>query len=104
MILRVWKAWATETGAEKYAEHYRNHVIDELSSVVGFRRAQLISRKYGEQVELTSLVEFESMEVVRGFAKDDIERAVVAEAARAVLERFDERVTHYEILHDGQAR
>ena len=41
----------------------------------------------------------DSMEAIRKFAGDDPERAVVEPAARAVLLAFDERVRHYEVLH-----
>jgi len=34
---------------------------------------------------------------VRGFAGDDYERAVVQEAARRALSRWDERVSHHEV-------
>jgi hypothetical protein len=40
------------------------------------------------------------MDDVRAFAGDDPERAVVEEAARRVLSRWDDRVTHHEVAVD----
>jgi hypothetical protein len=43
---------------------------------------------------------FESRDDVRGFAGEDDERAVVEDAARRALSRWDERVTHHEVVVD----
>lgn len=48
----------------------------------------------------TSVTFFASMKDVRAFAGEDPERAVVEEAARRVLSRWDERVTHHEVAVD----
>jgi len=44
----------------------------------------------------TSITWFTDLDAVRGFAGDDYERAVVEDAARAALSRWDERVYHHE--------
>ena len=41
---------------------------------------------------------FESLAAVREFAGEDYEAAVVPPEARQLLERFDERSSHYEVL------
>jgi hypothetical protein len=50
----------------------------------------------------TSITFFTSMDDVRAFAGEDPERAVVEQAARSVLSRWDERVTHHEVVVDLQ--
>lgn len=40
-----------------------------------------------------------SMDAIRGFAGDNLERAVVEPNARAVLTDFEEVVRHYEVRH-----
>ena len=40
------------------------------------------------------------MDDVRAFAGEDPERAVVEDAARRALTRWDERVTHHEVAVD----
>ena len=47
---------------------------------------------------LTSITFFTSLNAVRGFAGDDYERAVVEDAARQALSRWDERVSHHEVV------
>ena len=38
------------------------------------------------------------LRAVRGFAGDDYEQAVVEDAARQALSRWDERVSHHEVV------
>jgi hypothetical protein len=44
---------------------------------------------------------FDTLDAVRGFAGDDYETAVVAEEARRVLVRFDDRVLHYDVAFEA---
>ena len=44
-----------------------------------------------------SVTFFTSLDAVRGFAGDDYQQAVVEDAARHALSRWDERVSHHEV-------
>jgi hypothetical protein len=46
----------------------------------------------------TSITFFARMDDIRDFAGDDYEQAVVEEAARQALSRWDERVLHHEVV------
>ena len=63
-------------------------------------RRSFDARADGE-LEFVTLTRFESLFSVRAFAGADYERAVVPEAARTLLARFDERSAHYETLVDA---
>jgi heme-degrading monooxygenase HmoA len=67
-----------------------------LGQVSGFGGARLLRRTLGEETEFVSLTFFDDLDAIRSFAGPDYETAVVAEEARKVLIRFDERVCHYE--------
>jgi hypothetical protein len=43
-------------------------------------------------------MQFESIEAIAAFAGEDYEAAYVPPRARAVLERFDDRSAHYEVI------
>jgi heme-degrading monooxygenase HmoA len=101
VITRVWRGWAPDGVADRYARHYRDEVLPELRGVPGFRGARLLRRAEGGLTEFVSLVDFDDMAAVRAFTGDDPGRAVVADAARAVLSRFEERVAHYEVAAGG---
>ena len=65
-------------------------------AVSGFRSADLLRRNEGTEAMFTSITWFTDLEAVRDFAGDDYEQAVVEDAARAALSRWDERVSHHE--------
>jgi len=48
----------------------------------------------------TSVTFFTSIDAVQGFAGADYEQAVVEEAARRMLSRWDERVSHHDVAVD----
>jgi hypothetical protein len=48
----------------------------------------------------TSVTFFTSIDAVRGFAGEDYKQAVVEEAARRALSRWDERVSHHDVAID----
>jgi len=93
----MWRGWATAAGADEYERHYRSEVLASLTKVPGFRGARLLRRTINDEVEFISLTFFDDLESVRSFAGHDHETAVVAEEARRVLVRFENRVWHYDV-------
>ena len=100
MIARIWRGWASPGAADDYQRHYETDVVEHLHQVAGFCGAQLLRHHAGEEVLFTSITYFMSMDDVRTFAGEDVEQAVVAEAARNALKRWDERVSHHEVAVD----
>lgn len=103
IIARLWRGWAAAATADDYRHHYDTEVAEHLQQVAGFRGARLLRRHDGDEVMFTSITFFTSMDDVRAFAGDDAEQAVVEEAARRALTRWDERVTHHEVTVDLQS-
>ena len=98
MIVREWQAWATPDNYVLYDQHFREAVVPQLREIPGCLNAHLLRRDVGDEVEIVAVSYFESLEAIGTFAGDDLERAVVEPAARAVLTRFDERCRHYEVV------
>jgi len=98
MIAREWRAWAVPPNDALYERHFREAVLPHLREIPGCVRAQLLRREADGEVELIAVTYYESLAAIRAFAGDDLERAVVAPDARAVLARFDERCRHYEVV------
>jgi heme-degrading monooxygenase HmoA len=101
VIARLWRGWTRSAEADRYDRHYRSDVLPALRQVPGFRGARLLRRTVGEETEFVSLTVFDDLDAIRGFAGSDHETAVVAEEAREVLVRFDERVSHYQLVVDA---
>lgn len=102
MIARIWRGWAPQATADDYQRHYESEVGEHLRAVDGFRGARLLRRDEGEEVMFTSITWFTSLDAVRGFAGDIYGQAVVEEAGRAALSRWDEQVSHHEVVVDLQ--
>ena len=80
--------------------------MPQLERIDGHRGALVLTRagEGGARVEITVLTFWESMEASGRFAGATPELAVVEPEARAVLESFDDRVTHQQVALDTVRR
>jgi heme-degrading monooxygenase HmoA len=100
VIARIWRGWAPMATADDYQRHYETEVGGHLAAVSGFRGGRLLRQEDGREVMFTSITFFTSLDAVQGFAGDDYERAVVEDAARRALSRWDDRVSHHEVVSE----
>jgi heme-degrading monooxygenase HmoA len=98
VIARVWSAQTTPAQAPAYAEHLRSQVLPAVGAVDGYAGALLLERPVPGGVEVVVITFWQSTDAIRGFAGADLEGAVVADEAAALLTRFDRRVRHYEVV------
>ena len=59
--------------------------------MAGLEGARLLRRTAGDETEFVSLTYFDDLDAVRAFTGPDYETAVVADHARGILVRFDDR-------------
>ena len=97
MVLRLWKGRARPDSADAYQRHVVTSVFPALKQLPGFLGARVLRRPLGDRVEFLVITEWESLDAIRGFAGDPIDRAVVEPAAQAVLSDFDDRVEHFDV-------
>ena len=102
-LLRHWSARATETQLPRYLEHFSKKVLPELRRANGFLSVEVSVRRNGGEAEIFVESTWRSLEAIRGFAGADLEAAVVAPEAAALLTSFDRRVRHYEIALSARA-
>ncbi len=99
MVARVWTG-VTRPGesGDRYLAHLRENVLPHLDLLTGYRGAQVFRRVQvnGEEFVVTTF--WESVEAIRAFAGPDVEIAVVAADAKALLTEFAERAVHYEVV------
>ncbi|MGH7701911.1 MAG: antibiotic biosynthesis monooxygenase [Gemmatimonadales bacterium] len=100
MICRIWHGWTTAANADAYEHLLRSEIFRGIAerAILGYRGIELLRRPGEGSVEFVTLMWFDSIEAVRTFAGADYEVAVVPPAARALLQRFDARSAHYEVL------
>ena len=97
-ILRRWSARTTEAQLPKYLEHFSKNVVPELRGVSGYLGATVSTRLLEREIEIVVETNWRSLESIRNFAGHDLEAAVVAPEAAALLTSFDGRVRHSEIV------
>jgi heme-degrading monooxygenase HmoA len=98
MIARFWSARTSPAQAPAYIEHLKTKVLPVLQKIDGYAGAMLLKREAPETIEIIVITQWHSLEAIRGFAGDDLEAAVVADEAAALLTQFDSRVRHYDIV------
>ena len=103
MIERVWRGWIAPARADEYARFLRDDFLPGAHSIPGYRGARVLRRDAEGEVEFLVITHFDSLDAIRAFAGEDLELAHVAPAARVLLDRWEERVAHYEIAFDDAA-
>ena len=88
----------TEALLPKYCDYFSRNVLPELRRVEGYLGATLSTRHAGVEAEILVETSWRSLDSVRNFAGLDLEGAVVADSAAALLTKFDRRVSHYEVV------
>lgn len=96
MIERHWIGVTHKDRAEAYIRHLREHLFPRLRHLNGFAGASILHRDVGDGTEFRIITRWESMDVIRAFAGDDISVAVVHADAQALMVRYDDFVTHYQ--------
>ncbi|HKR66469.1 MAG TPA: antibiotic biosynthesis monooxygenase [Thermoanaerobaculia bacterium] len=102
MIARVWRASALAQNVAAYAQHLRENVFTALQSLEGYCGAQLLTRDDGDRTQIIVMTLWESREAITRFAGDDIERAVIAPEAIALLAEYERTVQHYDVAEEDR--
>jgi heme-degrading monooxygenase HmoA/uncharacterized protein YciI len=99
VILRLWRGHASAEKAGEYVRHATGTVFPKLRTIGGHRGAYLLRRTTEGGVEFVVLTLWDSMEAVRRFATEESDKAVVEPEAQSILSRFDEFVTHFQVVY-----
>ncbi len=98
MIGRMWRGWTSLENADAYETVLRAEVLPEIEQIPGCRGAWVLRREREGGAEFITLILFESLDAVRGFAGEEYETAVISPEARAVLAGFDPTASHYDVV------
>src|SRR6266705_6662055 len=96
-VLRRWTACTTDAQLPKYLEHFSKNVLPELRRVPGYLGAMVSVGRLDGEIEIVVETTWRALESIRNFTGPDLEAAVVADEAAALLTSFDRRVLHCEI-------
>ena len=102
MIARSWAGATRAADADAYLDYLHATGFAEYRATPGNRGVLALRRTVGERAEFLLLTLWESEEAIRGFAGDDIERAVFYPEDERYLVARDERVRHYEVVFQSE--
>ncbi|MFB6117773.1 antibiotic biosynthesis monooxygenase family protein [Halosegnis sp.] len=99
MLARHWRGWTAPEDADAYERLLTDDLLPRFAREAGdgLRGYELGRRAAGEEVAFATTIYFDSRAAVEAFAGADPERAHVPEPARALLVRWEETATHYEV-------
>jgi heme-degrading monooxygenase HmoA len=97
-IGRLWHGRTTFANAHPYQEHLRRETLPGLTAIDGFQGAYVLKHVGSDAVEFLVLTLWASEDAIHAFAGPDATLAVIPAAAEQLLEQWDERATHYEVV------
>jgi hypothetical protein len=92
----MWRGWTAPENADAYERFLLDELFPSMREIPGFRGADVLRRRDGDEVAFVTLTRFDSLDAVRAFAGEDFEVPVLEPTALALLCRHDERAVHYD--------
>ena len=103
MILRTWKGRTRKSHADAYQQVIKATGVPGLAGTPGNRGVWILRRVTDDEAEFIVVSRWESLEDIRAFAGDDVEKAVYYPEDDAYLLDRSEHVIHYEVAYDLEA-
>ncbi|HLY86362.1 MAG TPA: hypothetical protein VKO84_07620 [Gaiellaceae bacterium] len=97
MVVRTWRGSTRAEDADAYVAYVRETGLKEYRATPGNRGAWILRHAAGDRCEFVTVSLWDSLEDVRGFAGDDIGRAVFYPEDDAFLVERDLTVHHWEL-------
>lgn len=97
MIARVWRGATLAEDGDAYAAYLEETGMRNARELAGSRGTLVLRRPRAGYAEFETILLFESMEDVRGFAGDELDAAVFFEQDDRYLVERDLEVRHYEV-------
>lgn len=98
MISRQWKCILKEESHDQYIAFLNNVVLKNARTLPGFVHADILKRRTINGLEFLVVTLWETLDNIKAFAGEDIEKAMVPEEAQKMMVSFDKTVQHYEVI------
>lgn len=98
MIVRLWHGRVPTAKADAYRAFTNSRAIPDYRAVKGNLSVHVLERREGEVTHFITLTFWDSLESIRGFAGDDLERARYYPEDADFLLEYEPRVVHYEVV------
>ena len=102
MIARIWNGWTSKQAAVKLESILTMEIIPEFEKDLpkGFRGIQLMSTEDGDQVKFTTIMYFDSLDVVKDFAGENYAAAHIDAKVKPLLLHYDTTAQHSLIKYE----
>jgi len=97
MIARIWKGGNQEGDYEEVSAHLKATVLKDYDVTRGNLGYYVLTRQVGRNTELLLLPLWRSMDDIKGFAGEDVEKAVYPPVDNEFILDLAPTVDHYEI-------
>ena len=98
MICRMWRGWTSRENADAYDSYLQKELFPHVERELGprgYKGFHLLRLNGPEEVQFVTMLWFDSIEAVRGFAGEKYEVPVISEKAKRLLVRYADRCEHY---------
>lgn len=98
MIARMWHGRVPTSKAQAYRAFVNGRAIPDYRSVEGNISVHILEREEGEVTHFITLTFWESLDAIKGFAGEDVERAKYYPEDTDFLLEFEPNVVHYAVV------
>lgn len=97
MIARIWRGATLESNAEQYMDYMKATGVKGCRATEGNRGVMVLRRTRQGQAEFMFVSLWESLDAIRRFAGDDVERAVYYPEDKQYLLVLEPKVEHWQV-------
>lgn len=103
MIARTWRGMTPEAKADEYLDYLKQTGVKDYQATEGNRGVMVLRRLHEGKAKFLLISLWDSVEDIRRFAGDEIDKAVYYPEDRDFLLAFEPHVEHYEVLLSSNA-
>ncbi|HEX4601998.1 MAG TPA: hypothetical protein VH116_11445 [Gemmatimonadales bacterium] len=97
-IARVWHGVVPAAQGDAYGAYLQTTGVVDCRATAGNRGVQVLRRTVGDTTHFLFISLWDSIEAIRRFAGEDVERARYYPEDRAYLVELEPTVLHYDVL------
>ncbi len=98
MIARIWHGRVPAAKGDAYLEHMRTFAIPRYRKVPGNLAAYAMRRFEGDVMHIDMLTFWESLESIKAFAGEDVEKARYDDFDKDYLLEYEPTCRHWELF------
>jgi heme-degrading monooxygenase HmoA len=102
VVARMWHGRTKTSIADEYYAYLKAEGIDKIEAIPGNLGAQILRRTDGATTEFTVISYWDSLEAIKAFAGNDIEKTHFLPKDPQYLLELEPKVKHFDVLYDGR--